>query len=98
MQTDRARHSGQRQRRRILEARRLGDVEGSVLPADGVLGVGTTWRHHLVETGDAVAYFEFPDFVAHAVHDACDVIAGVYVLLEEVGDFPGWTVRAVCWR
>jgi hypothetical protein len=42
-----------------------------------------------VERGNAVTGLEFPDFAAHAVDDAGDVIARVGVVVrDEFGDLP----------
>jgi hypothetical protein len=81
--------------RRTFKAQVLREVEGSVLPANSVLGETSSRRHHLVETGDAIALLELPDIRADAVDDACNVVAAVGVVVgHQFGDLPVLRVAA----
>jgi hypothetical protein len=58
-----------------------GDVEGCVLPGNGILGVAAPGGPHLVERGHAVTRFEFKDVGADLLDDAGNVIA----LVDDIG-------------
>ena len=65
----------QRDRRRLLEAHGVGEVDDGVGRAHGVLGVGAARRVHDVEACDAVAGVEGVDGRADGGDDAADVVA-----------------------
>lgn len=52
-------------------------------------------RHHLVEAGYAVAGREFPHVRTDAVHDSCNVVAAVGVVVgHEFRDLPVFRVAS----
>ena len=55
-----------------------------MLPSDSILGVGTTGREHLVESGNAVTLLEFHDILTNLMDDARDIVAlvGVVEILQ----------------
>ena len=70
------------------------DVEGCVLPGDGVLSVAARGRAHLVEGRHAVARFELEDIGADLLDDTGDVIALIEGVVEDVRELPVLGVAA----
>lgn len=58
-----------------FKAGRLGQVECGVIPADAVLGVGSTGLQHLMESCNSIALFELCDLCSDFVHNPADIIA-----------------------
>lgn len=67
----------------------MGDMEGRMLPANGVLGEAAAGLHHLVKGGDAITGLELGDVCADRGHDAGDVVARVGGGVGPFRDFPG---------
>jgi len=51
-----------------------------VLPSDSILGVGTTSRHHLVESSNAIALLELYDILTDFMDDTRDVVSLIGVV------------------
>jgi hypothetical protein len=66
----------------------LGNVESSMLPANGVLGVTAMEFHHLMERSYAVTGLELGDIVADGGDNTGDIIALVVSSVRPFGDLP----------
>lgn len=60
--------------RRTFKAAVRRQRKGGMLPAQSVLGVRTTWRHHLMERHNAVAGLELVDLLAHRMNNSADIV------------------------
>ena len=59
-----------------------------MIPADGVLGIATARRHHLVKRCDSITGLEFDHVGANGMDDPGNVVPLVYALASIFGSLP----------
>lgn len=67
-----------------FEADLVGDVEGSVIPGNSVLGIAAAWSKHFVKCRNTVSRSELGDTWPYSMNKASDVIALVQRSLRPI--------------
>jgi hypothetical protein len=49
-------------------------MECAMFPADGIFGIASMGRHHLMKRGDSIALLEFGDILTNLVHNTSNII------------------------